>query len=357
MVRVGIIGCGNIARSAHIPAYMARHDVTCSHFCDIRPERAQDMVARYGTGKATVAYREVLADPEVDAVSICTPNHLHAAIAIEAMRAGKDVLCEKPAARTLDEVLAMRRTRRETGRVLNIGVVNRFNGAVRKIRDLVAENALGQVYHVYVSFRARRSIPGLGGDFTNRSVAGGGVLIDWGVHFLDLVMFCCGDPLPVTVSGKAYCMLGRNIGEYVYNSMWAGPPDPAGVCDVEDCISGFIRTEGPTVSLNGAWAQNIGTDEMFVDFLGDRAGIRLQYGKGFTLYGARDGRLFDDSSIHYGNPPMFDEEIEDFVHSIRTRSKSVADLDTVLRSAAIIQALYDSSDRGQEVRFEEYDAL
>ena len=104
------------------------------------------------------------------------------------------MLCEKPAARTYAEALEMLKVQRETGRILNIGVVNRFNDSVNRIKRYIDSGKLGDVFHVYVSFRACRSIPGLGGAFTTKAIAGGGVLIDWGVHYLDIVMYCCGDP-------------------------------------------------------------------------------------------------------------------------------------------------------------------
>ena len=69
-----------------------------------------------------------------------------------------------------------------------------------------------------------RSIPGLGGAFTTKSISGGGVLIDWGVHYIDIAMYCLGDPEPKAVSGKAYCALGKDIEGYTYVNMWAGPP-------------------------------------------------------------------------------------------------------------------------------------
>ena len=187
---IAVIGCGTIANSAHIPAYMANPSAEIKYFCDIRKDRAEKAVSKYGCGTAIEDYRVILEDPEVHAVSICTPNYCHASISIDCLRAGKHVLCEKPAARTYEEALEMQRVQHETGKILNIGVVNRFNVSVNNIKKLIQEGELGELYHVYVSFRAHRSIPGLGGDFTTRSVAGGGALIDWGVHFLDIVMYC-----------------------------------------------------------------------------------------------------------------------------------------------------------------------
>ena len=138
MIKVGIIGCGTIANAAHIPSYYVRNpDVEIKYFCDILPERARQEVEKYGCGVAVTDYHEVIQDPEVDAISVCTPNNMHPVITIDALRAGKHVLCEKPAARTYAEVEQMMRAQRETGKTLVIGVVNRFNDSVRKIKQYI----------------------------------------------------------------------------------------------------------------------------------------------------------------------------------------------------------------------------
>lgn len=346
---VAVIGCGTIANSAHIPSYMKNPDAEIKYFCDIIPEKAQKCVEKYGCGIAVTDYHEVLADPEVEAVSVCTPNNVHPTIAIDALRAGKHVLCEKPAARTYAEALEMQKVQHETGCVLNIGVVNRFNTAVNEIKKLIAAGELGEVYHVYVSFRAHRSIPGLGGAFTTKAIAGGGALIDWGVHYLDIVMYCTGDPTPKTVSGTAYSRLGVDMPNYVYKSMWAeDTKNLNGTYDVDDFVTGFVRTDGPTISLNGAWAQNIGVAETYIDFIGTKAGIRLQYGKDFTVYGTKDGQLIDYKP-EYESKPMFEEEIAAFLRSVQLGERQPSHIDTVIITARMMQALYDSSEAGKEI--------
>lgn len=349
---VAIIGCGTIANSAHIPAYVANPDAEIKYFCDIRKERADQAVEKYGCGEAIQDYRVILADPTVEAVSICTPNHVHASIAIKCLQAGKHVLCEKPAARTYGEALEMQRVQHETGKILNIGVVNRFNTGVNVIKKLIEDGELGELYHVYVSFRSQRSIPGLGGDFTTKAVAGGGALIDWGVHFLDIVMYCSGDPKPITVTGQTYSKLGKDMKNYSYINMWAGPPNYEGTYDVEDFVTAMIRTEGPSITVNGAWAQNIGVDEMYIDFLGDKAGIRLQYGAEFKLYSAKHGSLFE-TTPEFNQTNMFQNEIDSFLASIKTGEKLPSHIDTVILSSKIIQAIYDSSASGTEISFVE----
>lgn len=347
-LKVAVIGCGTIANNAHIPAYMNNPKAEIVAFCDIIPERAEKAVKQYGVGRAVTDYHELLNDPEIDAVSICTPNKVHSIISIDFMRAGKDVLCEKPAARIYSEALEMQKVAKETGRLLNIGVCNRFNTSVNKIKKLIDDGKLGEVYHVYISFRSHRSIPGLGGAFTTKAIAGGGALIDWGVHFLDIVMYCCGDPKPSTVSGQAFSKLGKNIDEYTYVDMWAGPPVKNGVYDVEDSVAAIIRTAGPTITLNGAWAQNIGKDEMFIDFIGDKAGIRLDYGAGFTMWSAEDGALIE-TKPKFNMTNHYDNEIDSFLDCILEGKKNAADIDNAVMTSQIMQAIYDSSDEGHEI--------
>ena len=294
----------------------------------------------------------MLSDPEVEAVSVCTPNNVHPQIAIDALRAGKNVLCEKPAARTYAEALEMQKAQHETGKVLNIGVVNRFNDGVNRIKEYIDQGRLGNIHHVYVSFRAHRSIPGLGGDFTNKAVSGGGVLIDWGVHYLDIVMYCCGDPAIKTVSGETFCKLGKNMKEYVFTDMWAArKPKYDGVYDVDDSVTGLIRTSGPVITLNGAWAQNIGEEERYIDFMGDKGGIRLQYGSDFTVYTTENNGLISFTP-KFQTREMFQNEIDGFINCIKTGEKLPSHIDTVIVTAKMMQAIYDSAEQHREIVLE-----
>ncbi len=347
-MKVAIIGCGTIANNAHIPSYMANAKAEIKYFCDIQLERAQQAVEKYGCGIAVADYKEVLADEEVVAVSVCTPNKAHSEIAIAAMKAGKHVLCEKPAARVYKEAIEMQKVQHETGKILNVGVVNRFNTNVNKLKELIDQGELGEIYQVYVSFRSHRSIPGLGGAFTTKSIAGGGVMIDWGVHFFDIVMYCCGDPKTKSVSAETFSKLGSPIENYTYVNMWAGPAKPDGIYDVEEGVTGMIRTEGPTITFNGAWAQNIFEDEMYIDFMGTKGGARLQYGKNFTLYSTQNGML-TTTSFAGTEKPMFQQEIDAFVECVESGEKLQSHIDTNIITAQMMDAIYRSAEIHQEI--------
>ncbi len=348
-MKVAVIGCGMIAKTQHVQHYHNSDRAEIKYLVDPLEDRARSLAAEFNVPHTSADYRTILEDDEVEAVSICTPNDTHAPIAIDCLNAGKHVLCEKPAALNMEQVREMKAAADRNGRILNIGVVNRYATGVNRIKDMIAGGELGRVYHVYCSFRAHRSIPGLGGPFTTKSKSGGGVLIDWGVHFLDLIFYSLGQPDVRTVSGEIYGELAKDMKAYAFVNMWAGPPNYNGTYDVEDFVTGLLRTSGPTISLNGAWAQNIGESAMFVEFLGDKAGVKLDYGSGdFKVYGAKDGVLLE-TSPSFAKADKFASEIDDFLRSAAANDKGRANIDQVMITSEVMDAIYRSAALGKEI--------
>lgn len=344
---VAVIGCGTIANNAHLPILGRLSGVRLKYAVDIIPERAEKAKAEYGFEATLTDYKEALSDKEVDAVFVLTPNYSHYTVTMDSLGAGKHVFCEKPV--TVDYPLSveMQKSANRNNLILNIGVCNRFHRSVEILKTMADRGDFGEIYHVYCSFRQYRSIPGLGGDFTTKAKSGGGVLIDWGVHFLDLVLYVTGAKVR-TVSAECYGKLGGKIGDYVYNDMWAGPPKKDGIFDVEEYVSGFVRTDKASISLNGAWAQNLNENEMYVDFLGDKAGARLMYGDKITVYTVKDGLLTEISPI-YNISNMYEKEDTAFLESIKTGVKNKAHIDNVVETAKVMDAIYKSAEGGKEV--------
>lgn len=349
-IKVAIIGCGKIANNAHEPAYEAARDIAeVKYFVDIIPERAQALRDKYGSGEAITDYHQVLADPEVTCVSVCTPNYVHHPITIDCLNAKKNVLCEKPAAVNADLAAEMQKAADDNGVILNIGVCNRFNTAVNKVEELISQGELGDIYHVYCSFRAHRSIPGLGGAFTTKAMAGGGALIDWGVHFIDLIFYCVNEPRVKTVSAATYSRLASPMENYTYTDMWAGPPDYSGTYDVEEFVTGLVRTEGPTISMNGAWAQNIDEPQMYIEFLGDKGGIKLTYGGNFIMFSTKNGML-TETKFKYSTENMYNAEIRDFLIKAPQGIKTKANIEHAIITSRVMDMIYKSAEIGEEVK-------
>ena len=344
---VAVIGCGSIANNAHFPALSKMENARIKYAVDLIPERAEKAKAAHRCEKAITDYTEALADKEVEVVFVLTPNYSHYTITMDALNAGKHVFCEKPVTVNYKLSAEMRELANKKNLMLNIGVCNRFHRSVELLKEMAERGDFGEIYHVYCSFRRFRCIPGLGGDFTSKAKSGGGVLIDWGVHFLDLILYIINAKVK-TVSANCYSKLAKNINDYVFKSMWAGPPKPDGINDVEEFVTGFARTDKASISINGAWAQNIDKDEMFIDFLGDKGGARLEYGGKFTLYGSRDGILSEVTS-DYNIPNMYEEEDKAFFESVRSGVKNRSHIDYVIETAKVMDAIYASAECGKEV--------
>ena len=152
----------------------------------------------------------------------------------------------------------------------------------------------------------------------------------------------------LSVAGEVFSKLGVDMKNYAFTDMWAGPPNYNGTYDVDDSLTALIRTQGPTITVNGAWAENIGTGETYIDFIGDKAGIRLQYGKDFTVYTAENGALVEYKPKH-STRDMFQTEIDSFVECVQTGAKSPAHIETVIITAQMMQAIYDSAAGHREI--------
>ena len=133
--------------------------------------------------------------------------------------------------------------------------------------------------------------------------------------------------------------------------MWSRQPNYDGVYDVDDSVTGLIRTSGPVITLNGAWAQNIGEKDCYIDFMGDKGGIRLQYGSDFTVYTTENGALIGYTP-QFVTTNMFQNEIDSFIDCVKTGKKLPSHIDTVIVTAKMMQAIYDSADQHKEIVLE-----
>ncbi len=346
---VAIIGCGRIANDAHLPALSKMEHVRIKYACDLIIEKAEAAVEKYGAEQAITDYNIALSDPEIETVFVLTPNYAHYTISMDALKAGKNVMCEKPITVNYQLSCEMAAEAEKQGKLLNIGVCNRFHESVCRIAELNKQGKLGNIYHVYCSFRRQRSIPGLGGAFTTKKESGGGVLIDWGVHFLDLILFILGGAKLESVSANTYCEMAKDMKAYKYNYMWAEDTKDLenGTNDVDDFVTGFIRTDKASITFNGAWAQNIGKDEMFIDFLGDKGGVRLDYCGHFSFFG---DDLTEDRP-EYDIPNMYYEEDLDFLDATTTGRKNKSYIANILESAKLLDAIYQSAEAKKEITF------
>ena len=352
MVTIAVIGCGRIAKNAHFPALSGISNVKVKYACDLIIEKANAFKEQYPNliEQTITDYKIALSDSEVEAVFVLTPNYSHYTITMDALKAGKHVLCEKPVTVNYALSVEMAKEAEKQGKMLSIGVCNRYNKSVEMLKEWVEQGKFGNIYHVYCSFRGFRNIPGLGGDFTTKKQSGGGVLIDWGVHFFDLVLYILGGAKLKNVTCDAYCELAKDMKSYKYKSMWAKDTSNIenGTNDVDDFISGYVRTDKASISFNGAWAQNIDKPEMYIDFLGDKGGARLNYGDKFEFL---DGSTLETITPEYDIPNMWAVQDEAFINALENGTPCKNDINSVLETMKLLDALYVSSDKKEEIKF------
>ena len=349
MKTIAVIGCGRISDIAHFPSFEKIDDVRVKYACDLILEKAEAMKAKYSKIEQCITdYKVALADPEVDVVYVLTPNYAHYTVTMDAIKAGKHVFCEKPITVNYDLSCEMAEAANKAGKLLNIGVCNRYHQSVEMLEEMNRQGKFGNIYHVYCSFRSHRSIPGLGGSFTNKAESGGGVLIDWGVHYLDLILYILGGAKLETLTCNAYCEMAKDMKAYKYTGMWAEDTSDIenGTNDVDDLITGFIRTDKASISFNGAWAQNVFKNDTFIDFMGDKGGARLTYGGKFEFY---DGETLSTIIPEYNIPNMYEEEDKAFLKAIETGEKTKTHIDNILESAKLLDRLYKSAELKKEI--------
>ncbi len=247
-MKVGIIGVGGIAR-VHIPGWHTSEHTELVAGSDIRQDVLKNWGEQHGITRLYTNSQDLIDDPDIDIIDICTPNTYHAPLAIAALRAGKHVLCEKPLAPTPDAIGQMIAARDESGKMLMTAQHFRFKGTSRALKAEIERGALGDIYHARGWMLRRAGIPtGLG--FLLKEHSGGGACIDIGVHILDLTLWLMGSPEPVAVNGVTRTVLARENGAF---SHWGGNLVPPEI-DVEEMATAFVRfANGATLMLEVAW--------------------------------------------------------------------------------------------------------
>jgi predicted dehydrogenase len=351
-LRIGVVGAGAIATYGHIPGFQKLPGVEVAAVCDANLERAQATARRFGIPTAHADYHELVANPDIDAISIGVPNVLHAPVAIAALQTGKHVLSEKPLATTVADGQAMVAAAEQAGRVLAVNMNNRVRADTNVLRAAVADGRLGKIGYVNARMLRRSGIPGYGSWFTRRDLSGGGVLMDLGVHMLDLSLWLLGFPKVAAVRGETQAIhgpRGRGLGG------WGVDHISGGTFDVEDFAAIHLRlAEGGLVTVEAGWAL-YGRDEQRVQLYGDEGGADISS----ELYGAETPlRLFRDEAgvpaeVIPALPRLagseWDRSMGRFVAAIRGEGEPTATGVEALVVLELLDAAYRSAAEGREI--------
>ena len=350
-LRVGVVGLG-YAGEQHLKNFVRMPNVEPVALAGLEEDRLRELGELYGVHQLYRSWEDLVARDDLDVVSIGAPNHLHAPIAIAALEGGKHVRCEKPLARTGAEAESIVQAARKADRAVHIAFTQRERGDVQALKRHVEEGNLGRIYHAKATWMRRNGIPGMGGWFTSKEMAGGGPLIDLGVHMVDMALYLMGDPEVQSVSCATYAELGPRGrgGSGDFGLMQGDSP-----YEVEDLATAFIRLSGgATLTLETGWAAyRESSDDFGVTLYGTDGGAEMKV----RNYGTKDTvRIYTDVA---GVPAVVTPEIEPreghqavvkrFVETIRDGDWRGQYGEDGLDRARIIDACYASALEGREV--------
>jgi predicted dehydrogenase len=357
-LRAGVIGLG--VGGSHCEGYIHNANVQLAAICDLNKARLEEQAEKFGVAPEWrfTDYHDMMSTAKLDIVSVCLPNAMHAEATVAALESGAHVLCEKPLAPSTFEVRDMIKAAKLNDRRLMVAYNHRYRADVFWMRRMITEGRLGQIYHVDASWRRETGIPGAGW-FGNKQMAGGGALIDLGVHVLDMALWLLDFPDVATVSGVVRSHFGpRGL------KVWGHPrwtTDANAIFDVDDGAVGFIRLQnGVNIVLQSTWAEHRAPkeDNIRLEIQGTEGTVVLhivKYTREDTL------RLYCEiagapvtvtPNVRWTGPWGHERLIADAVASLRNNSTPPTDAAQGLIAVRVLEAIYHSAQSGREVVFD-----
>ena len=343
-LKVGVIGVGGIART-HFPGWKESIHAEMIAFADTDGKILKQRGKEEGITLLYDDPRELIRNPDIDIVDICTPNAYHARLAISAMQAGKHVICEKPLAPTPAEIRKMIAVRDKTGKLLMTAQHFRFSGRAKALKSVLDQGVLGEVEHARSWMLRRRGAPTRPG-FVMKKHSGGGPCIDIGVHILDLTLWMMGNPKPVTVSGVTQNKLAKLAGQF---STWGGPIPK--FWDVEEFAAAMVRfANGGTLVIEVSWLLHHKTEseDMQMWLYGVKGGAHWPSNEILsTDYKARQLLNTQVTLEERGEPHA--KECMVFAEAVALGKPSPVPAEQSLDVITILDGLYRSAASGREV--------
>lgn len=355
-LRAGVIGLG-WAGQQHLAAYAGTPGVVLAGIAGLETEQLQGLGDQYGVEHRYTDWRTLIAEAALDVVSVATPTVLHAPIAIAALDAGLHVLSEKPMAENGPVARTMVEAAERNDRVLDVSFNHRMRGDVQALKKIIDAGLLGNIYYAKAGWLRREGIPGLGSWFTRAATAGGGPLMDIGVHMLDMALYLLDEPEVRAATAATYAEFGpRGRGSVDVPGVSQKTGVQEGQFDVEDLSTAFLRLAGGgTLLLESSWAQWIPHDQCYVALYGSDGGANIEWG---GLPGQTYRRLSIWTEVS-GVPAELNptpppdgghaECVREFLGKVRAPDWAGHRGQTALARAVVVDACYASADAGREV--------
>jgi predicted dehydrogenase len=345
-LKVGVIGVGGIAKT-HMPGWAASEHAEVVAGSDVAEPVLQTWGVTHGVTKLSTRPADIINDPDVDIIDVCTPNMYHTDLVVAALEAGKHVICEKPLAPTPADIRRMIAARDASGKLLMTAQHFRFSGISQAMKRELETGVLGEIYHAR-SWMLRRGWLPVRPGFIYKRNSGGGPCIDIGVHILDLTLWFMGNPQPISVTGVAKKTLANHKGAF---SVWRNdlvPPD----MDVEDFANAYVRFDnGATLILEVSWLLHHPTEgeDMQMWLYGSEAGCHWPKGEFYeTNYTTQQ---LSDRTIKLTKDSMEPHALEcvEFARAVAEGRPSPVPAEQSLQVMTILDGIYRSQETGREV--------
>lgn len=330
-LRIGLVGVGAAAQINHIPALKRTEGVELVALVDRDPEKAGRVAQKFGVPRVHERLDDLLADETVDAVDICTPNYLHAPVAIAALEAGKDVLCERPLARSAAEARNMAAAAKKSSRLLMCCVQHRFRADAMLLKKFVEKGDLGEIFFAKAGWLRQRTEWNSDQWRNEKRESGGGVVLDLGFQMLDLSLWMLGSPKVESVTASVH---------------------RSGKGEVEDSCTAFFRLKGgATLTLELTWGLLMEKDFAYVNLFGSGGAALLNP---FRVHKGMHGTLVNVTPTMETSRNQYKQsieaQIEHFAAALRKKEKPMGAAAEILPVMELMDAVYRSAEKGEEVR-------
>jgi predicted dehydrogenase len=345
-LRCAVIGTGAVG-SEHLNSLLHCPRAAAVAIAELNPQRLRETAEKFHVPRTYTNYKELLEQPDIDAVTIALPNYLHAQVAIDALNARKHVLIEKPMATNAKDAAKIVAAAQKARRTVMVAKNLRFDRHAQSARAAVQRGDLGEVYHARAFWHRQNGIPRIGSWFTQKQFSGGGVLAESGGSLIDMICYLLNDFDVTSVNATTHAKFGpRGRGE---GNWGKSEVDAKRTFDVEDHSSAYIRMKkGYTITLEASWAGfHQGDDrECGIDLLGTEAGMSLFPAKLFKqgLHG------FETTQFYNNKNGTHEDRVQHFVSSVIDNKKPLVPIEESLKVQQVLDALYESASTGKEVR-------
>ncbi|MEW6004273.1 MAG: Gfo/Idh/MocA family oxidoreductase [Stygiobacter sp.] len=326
--KIAIIGLGGIAQLIHLPVLSKMNNVSIAAVSDINKNRLKIISEKYSIKNSYTDYKEMLDKEEIEGVIIATPTDTHSEIAIECLKANKDVLIEKPISRNLEEAKAIQAAVKKYKKQVMVGMNLRYRPDTMLMRSLINSGELGEIFYVRCGWLRKQSSDQKW--FLNKEISGGGVILDLGVPILDLALWISNDSKLKSVSVQNFYNTTKNV---------------------EDSSIGFIRfTDGKVISFEVSWGLHSEWDKFHLASFGSKGTAHLNPLRAY--------KRLESGHVDYSLPvanmkdlykKSFENELKHFIAAVRNNSPMISTCDDSVFLMELVQTIYKSAELQKEI--------